>query len=64
MNQEYSVSRRARLKSMGAMGAVLVLGKAAAISGQTEPKPAANAQNKQAVNVADLASSRFVKGHS
>jgi hypothetical protein len=64
MSDEHSVSRRVSLKSIGAIGAVLVVGKAAAIAGQADPKPAGNKQDKPVANVVDLASSRFMKGHS
>ena len=64
MSQEHPVSRRASLKSLGTMGAVLVLGQAARTSGQTEPKPPAVNQGKPTVDVVDVAMGRFAKGHS
>lgn len=64
MSEEHSVSRRASLKSLGAMGAAIVCGGAAATPRQAEPKPARSDQGKQAVNVVDLALGRFAKGHS
>jgi hypothetical protein len=63
MSEEHSVSRRASLKSLGAMGAAIVLGGGvAATPRQAEPK--ASDQGKSVVNVADLAVARFGKGHS
>ncbi len=65
MSEEQSgVSRRASLKCLGAAGAVLVLGGTAAAARQGDPKPAAGSQDKQAVNVVDVATGRFAKGHS
>ena len=63
MSEEHRVSRRASLKSLGAAGAVLVLGGRTAAR-QAEPKPAAGAEAKQAANVVDVATGRFMKGHS
>ncbi len=65
MSEEHSgLSRRTTLKSLGAAGAVLVLGGAVPAAQQADPKPAVGAQDKQPVDVVDLASSRFMKGHS
>ncbi len=65
MNEEHSgVSRRATLKSLGAAGAVLVLGGTAAAARQGAPKPAATSQDKPAANPVDVALARFAKGHS
>lgn len=64
MSEEYAVSRRASLKSLGAVGAVLVLGGPAAAARQADPKPAGSAQDKQPANVVDVAAGRFMKGHS
>ncbi len=64
MSQEHSVSRRASLKSLGAVGAVLALGGPAAAARQATPKPAGGTQDKQTVNVVDVATGRFMKGHS
>jgi hypothetical protein len=64
MSEEHCVSRRASLKSLGAVGAALVLGGAGAAARQGDPKPAAGNQDKPTVNVVDLAASRFTKGHS
>ncbi len=64
MSEEHSVSRRASLKSLGAVGAVLVLGGPAAAARQAEPKPAAGNQDKQPINVVEVAAGRFTKGHS
>lgn len=64
MSEEHAVSRRASLKSLGAVGAALVLGgPAAAAAPQGEPK-AASTQDKQPTSVVDVASGRFMKGHS
>ena len=64
MSEERCVSRRASLKSLGAMGAVMVVGGAAAASPQAEPKPAGSEQDKKPLNVVDLAVERMAKGHS
>lgn len=64
MSEKHSVSRRASLKGLGAMGTVLVLGGAGAAARQAEPKPAGRVQDKQAGNVVDVAAGRFMKGHS
>lgn len=64
MSREHSVSRRESLKSLGAAGAVLVLGGPAAAARQAEQKTTVSAQNTQPVNVADVATGRFLKGHS
>ncbi len=64
MSEEHCVSRRASLKSLGAIGAAIVLGGPAAGQAPGEPKPAGSDQGKQAVNVVDVAADRFAKGHS
>ena len=64
MGEEHSVSRRASLKSLGAMGTVMVLGGGAALARQAEPGLAGSLQGKKTVNVVDLAVARFGKGHS
>jgi len=65
MSKEHSVSRRASLKRLGAVGAAMVFGRAAeASTPSAEPKPAKSDQRKQAVSTLDLAISRFGKGHS
>ncbi len=63
MSQEHSVSRRASLRSLGVAGAALVLGGPAA-SGRAEHRSAANDQDKPPVDAVDVATNRFVKGHS
>ncbi len=62
MSDEHSVSRRATLKGLGAMGAVIALGGGAAAQAPGEPKPAG--KDKQAATVVDVATARFAKGHS
>lgn len=64
MSQEHSVSRRASLKGLGAVGAVFVLGGPAAAARQAKPIPSGGTQGKQTVNVVDVATGRFMKGHS
>ena len=64
MSQQDSVSRRASLKSLGAVGAALVLGGPVEAARQAEPRPAGGTQEKQTVNVVDVATGRFTKGHS
>ena len=64
MSDEHCVSRRASLKSLGAMGAVMALGGPAAASPQADPKPVKGDQAKPPVNVVDVATGRFAKGHS
>ncbi len=64
MNDEHCVSRRASLKGLGAMGAAMVLGGAAPTAQQAAAKPVPGAQDKQAPNLADVAVTRFNKGHS
>ena len=62
MSDERSVSRRATLKGLGAMGAVAVLGGPVAAQAPATQKPAG--QDKPAGNVVDVAVSRMTKGHS
>ena len=64
MSEVHAVSRRASLKSLGAVGAVLVLGGPRAGAPQADPKPAGSTQDKQPASVVDVAAGRFVKGHS
>ncbi len=64
MRQEHSISRRASLKSLGAVGAAVVLGGPAVAAAQSELKSAGSAQEKGPVNVVDVATDRFTKGHS
>ncbi len=64
MSDEHSVSRRASLKTLGATGALLALGGTEAASRQGAGKPAASTQDTPAVNVVDVATGRFAKGHS
>ena len=64
MNEEHFASRRATLKSLGAVGAVIVFGGAAATPPPAEPKPAEGDKDKPAANAVDLAIARFGKGHS
>ncbi len=65
MSKEHSMSRRASLKSLGAMGAAMVFGAARIGSAQSEVKPATKGdKDKQAVNVADVAVERMSRGHS
>lgn len=64
MSQEHSVSRRASLKSLGAAGAMLVLGRPAAEARQAGPGPADGSRGRQTANVVDVAIGRFTKGHS
>jgi len=65
MSEKHSASRRASLKSLGAMGVGMVFGGAVKASAPpVEPKPAKNGESKQSVNTVDLAVARFGKGHS
>lgn len=64
MSEEHAVSRRASLKSLGTAGAVLVLGGPVAAVAQGDPKAAASTQGAQPANVVDVATGRFMKGHS
>ncbi len=70
MNEEHPVSRRASLKSLGAVGAAIMLGGAAPTSHQADPKaqgdakPAQGDKEKPAANVVDVAVGRMAKGHS
>ncbi len=76
MSDEHCVSRRASLKSLGAVGAAIVLGGGAAASQQVgtkpqaetkpqvEPKPAKSDPEKPAGSVVDVAATRMTKGHS
>ncbi len=64
MAENHSMSRRASLKSLGTMGAVVVLGGVAAAQAPAEVKPAARAQDKPPLSVVDLAVDRFTKGHA
>ena len=59
------MSRRASLKSLGAMGAAMVLGAAPVDSAQSEAKPAPKGdKDKQAVSVVEVAVDRMSKGYS
>ncbi len=65
MSEEHSMSRRASLKSLGAMGGAMVFGAARVGSAQSEARPATKGgEDKQAVNVVDVAVDRMSKGHS
>ena len=64
MRDEHSVSRRASLRGLGAMGAVIVLGGASAAQTPAQPKPTKSDQEKPVANPVDLATDRFAKGHS
>jgi len=64
MNNEHSASRRAALRSLGAMGAVIALGGTAAGQSAAETKPTKSDAVKQAANPVDVAVERFAKGHS
>jgi len=65
MSEEHSLSRRASLKTLGAVGAAMVIGGAAEASGPpADPKPATSDKDQQAVNAVDLAVARLGKGHS
>ncbi len=64
MRDEHSVSRRATLKSLGAMGAVIVLGGASAAQSPAPPKETKSDQSKPAGSPVDVATDRFSKGHS
>jgi C_GCAxxG_C_C family probable redox protein len=63
MSEEHGVSRRATLKGLGAMSAAMVFG-GAAFPLHAEPTPAGGDQNKDGVNVVELAVDRMAKGHS
>ncbi len=63
MSDEHAVSRRASLKSLGAIGAVAVLGGVAAAQSPAESKPAGG-PDKPASNAIDVAVDRFTKGHA
>ncbi len=65
MSEEHSMSRRASLKSLGAMGGAMAFGAARVGSAQSEAKPATKGdKDKQAVNVVDVAVDRMSKGHT
>ena len=65
MSKKHPVSRRASLKSLGAVGAAMVFGRAAEASGPPAgPKPANSDKDKPAASAVDLAVARFGKGHS
>ncbi len=65
MSEEHSMSRRASLKGIGAIGAAMVLGAAPVDLAQSEAKPATKGEkDKQAVNVVDVAADRMSKGYS
>ncbi len=62
MSKEHSMSRRASLKSLGAMGAAIVLS-AAPVDAQSEARPATKGdKDKQAVSVVEVAADRMSKG--
>ncbi len=63
MSDEQCVTRRASLKTLGAMGAVMALGGVAAAQ-KPEPPTPAGAQDKPAPNVVQIAVDRFTKGHA
>ena len=64
MSEEHSVSRRVSLKRLGAVGAAMVLGGAAATPPPAQREPAKTDKDKPAANAVDLALARFGKGHS
>ncbi len=65
MSEEHPISRRASLKSLGAIGAAMVLGAAPADSAQSGAKPATKGDNdKQAVSAVEVAVARMSKGYS
>ncbi len=64
MSEENRASRRAALKSLGAVGAIVALGGTATAQNPTETKPAKTDIDKQAANPVDLAVASFAKGYS
>jgi hypothetical protein len=64
MSEEHAVSRGASLKTLGAAGAVFVLGGPAATARQAGTKNAAGNPEKPAGNPVEVAVARFAKGHS
>lgn len=64
MSRDLCLSRRASLKSLGTMGAAVLLGAPAAAQRPADPKPAAADKDKQPVNVVEVAAGRMAKGHS
>ncbi len=61
MSDEHSVSRRASLKGLGAIGAAVALGGIAAAQGPSNP---AGVPEKPASNPIDVSVERFTKGHA
>jgi hypothetical protein len=64
MSEHHSVSRRASLKTLGAVGAALAFGGRVGAQSPMPPEPAAANARKQAANVVDVAFDRFSKAHS
>lgn len=65
MNEQSSVSRRSSLKSLGAMGAAMILGRAAAASPlPEEPNAEETKPADEATNAVDVASARFKKRYT
>ena len=63
MNEKRSVSRRTSMKSLGIIGAALVINNAAEACGPMDDlKPANGEEGEQAVNVVELAVVRMEKG--
>ncbi len=64
MRDEHGVSRRESLISLGAIGAAMAFGGAAAAQSPGDAKPAQGDKDKPAANVVDVAVGRMAKGHS
>ena len=65
MNHDSSVSRRASLKQLGVLGAVVALGQVADSShGADDPKPVASQEGAAAGDAVQLAVERLKQGHS
>ena len=65
MNEQCSVSRRSSLKNLGAMGAAMILGRAAAASPlPEEPNAEETKPADEATNAVDVATARLKKGYT
>jgi hypothetical protein len=64
MSNQHRRSRRATLKHLGTLGAVVAFGSAAPIGAAEDSRPATALQDQNAVSVVDVAVGRMAKGHS
>ncbi len=65
MSEEHAVSRRASLKTIGAIGAAIAIGGPAAVAqAPVKPPAVAAGSDKQPTDLVEVAADRMTKGHS